>query len=190
MKFDYETLNRLVSQRVKNYIKKRRYVLYYYDEEDIKQELFLFLLQKIKYIPDDKPQEEQLKIINKLISFRLINFGREIRREAERFINLNYLIDMQDENTQDFNLNLIKSTEPIPNIFFESIKSALLSREYLIIKSRFIDNLTFREIGEILNISKQRVYEIYKRALKKIKKVVDKTRLNGLNKVETKKGGV
>ena len=95
-----------------------------------------------------------------------VSLDKEIRHDLIDMTTLRDLIpdskNKINELINDITVNDIRET------IFE--KSGLSKKEKDVLKMRYYQNLTFMEIGKILNVSKQRAHEIHNQAIKKIRK--------------------
>ena len=80
---------------------------------------------------------------------------------------------MQDHETEGYLIDDIEGTECPEDRFdaYEVLKT-LSDVEASIVEAHLFNGITFREIGENMNYSRQNIFRIYKIALQKLKMVV------------------
>jgi RNA polymerase sigma factor (sigma-70 family) len=104
------------------------------------------------------------------------------KEEVEKFFNAiseNYLNDedfseIETEKTPEENLSLDEYEKNIYNFNNLFYNSSLHDRDKDILRMRYFENLSLREISEKLGISKERVRQLEVRSLKKLKNELNK----------------
>lgn len=171
------------------------------DKEDLQQEACtstLHLLRKIRsnsfyarnritnskrlITIDKKDDVKKLLVLN--IRWRLLNILNNQNLPyiiVEKFAKENNKIVIKEKKVllsksplEEVDENILK-TEQLPNCFkFDDIKKYCSEREYKILYEKFINHLTFKEIGKKIGISPQWIYDLYIESLKKLKKTFNK----------------
>lgn len=133
------------------------------------EEAILVLEGKLQRIPDDKEIAEYLNMEEKDV--------RNIKNEMARrqiFSLDSYLLD----DSEDSLIEHVESDELNPEQEYEKKEvlealkksiSKLSEREQLVISLYYIEELNFKEIGKVLNVSESRISQIHSAALIKIK---------------------
>lgn len=131
---------------MKNFFIKKNFVL---DVEDLIHQVFIKFMQNI----------DKVKNYNSY----LFSIAR------------NLMIDMVRTKKREypFNNDILTKEELDSKIEFERIISNLSEEERLIIKMKIVDNLTFKEISQILNKNINTVISKFNKAIKKLSKFVD-----------------
>ena len=134
------------------------------------EEAILVLEGKLQGIPDDKEIANYLDMSEKEVK----NIKKEMSRR-QIFSLDSYLFDENEDSL----IEHIESTEPNPEQKYEreeiieALKnsiSKLSEREQLVISLYYNEELNFKEIGKVLNVSESRISQIHSAALIKIKK--------------------
>jgi len=135
---------------------------------------FFYKRMMDKDMADDLIQESFLK----LFSVRIFSKVKSVSNYLMKIAN-NLLIDFirnKVKNRVEFSLdNEVKFTKDnVGNLEeklnFEQIISFLDEEERIILKMKFVDNLTFREISELMNKNINTVLSKFNKALKKLRK--------------------
>ncbi len=145
------------------------------DATDVVQDIFLTAYKTWSELPDERTSKNFLFIIARS---KMIDFWRKAHNKYE-IKNLNSILD-EDE---DLFWENIKDENPIPEEIFEqnhnkqmAIKmlEVLNNSEREIITLKYIEDLSYAEISEILKISEDNARQKVSRAIKKIKTDVKK----------------
>jgi len=145
-KAEVERLYKENYNKLKNFFIKKNFVL---DVEDLIHQVFIKFMQNI----------DKVKNYNSY----LFSIAR------------NLMIDMVRTKKREypFNNDILTKEELDSKIEFERIISNLSEEERLIIKMKIVDNLTFKEISQILNKNINTVISKFNKAIKKLSKFVD-----------------
>ncbi|KYD20096.1 sigma-70 family RNA polymerase sigma factor [Saccharococcus caldoxylosilyticus] len=126
---------------------------------------------------------KKIKYINNLIRFFSIDFDKKIRKLNQRF-----LLTLDQPLTEDNSLTmkdlLIDTNTSVNVIEQRSLKDqienerlyqaldVLTQKQVLILEMIYVNNLSLREIANILDSTPQNVSNLHKRALKKLKREI------------------
>jgi len=148
-----------------------------YGFDDLKQEAYQVVFEVIgKY--GHKPLPELKKIVNRAVFNRLNNLRLSIKNKKEN--NNASLISKNDNGDTEFlleqNNDKINSVDVHSDyvMILTEVKKFLTEEEYKMLYSKYFNFMTYEEIGKEMHISRQRVEQLMKVALKKLKKVLDK----------------
>jgi RNA polymerase sigma factor (sigma-70 family) len=126
---------------------------------------------------------KKIKYINNLIRFFSIDFDKKIRKLNQRFL-LTLDQPFTDDNSltmKDLLIDRNTNTdvnEPCPlkeQIENEKLYQALdvlTQKQVLVLEMIYVNNLSLREIADILDSTPQNVSNLHKKALKKLKKEI------------------
>jgi len=133
------------------------------------EEAILVLEGKLQRIPDDKEIAEYLNMDEKEVK----NIKREMARR-QIFSLDSYLFDNRGDTLVEYveSDSLNPEEEYESEEIIEALKKAiskLSEREQLVISLYYDEELNFKEIGKILNVSESRISQIHSAALIKIK---------------------
>ena len=145
-KAEVERLYKENYNKLKNFFIKKNFI---FDVEDLIHQVFIKFMQNI----------DKVKNYNSY----LFSIAR------------NLMIDMVRTKKREypFNNDILTKEELDSKIEFERIISNLSEEERLIIKMKIVDNLTFKEISQILNKNINTVISKFNKAIKKLSKFVD-----------------
>lgn len=145
-KAEVERLYKENYNKLKNFFIKKNFVL---DVEDLIHQVFIKFMQNI----------DKVKNYNSY----LFSIAR------------NLMIDMVRTKKRVYPINndILTKEELDSKIEFERIISNLSEEERFIIKMKIVDNLTFKEISQILNKNINTVISKFNKAIKKLSKFVD-----------------
>jgi len=146
---------------------KRSDVLF--DKEDIFQECFILALKNFKVWD---PQKSRFTFF--VFNICIWALSNKLKREAKQFVKRSFSYLFKNYPDVDFDKILGETDGDFyidPNFekiekeilwkkFLKSLEKKLTEKEYLIFRSRVIENNSYRSIGKRLNISKQYVHSI------------------------------
>ncbi len=165
------------------------------DKKDLQQEILLLIFSIIKNNLA-KPKEELVKIINSSIGNKIHKIRRECLSEiydcktVSKILYNTAVEKVKNGDTCKLKINQKEKDFEPPTLFdlfdksiiFEEktklpfliteLKSILNNLEYQVIYKYFEEGFNLREIGEQLNLTKQRIQQIYKKSLNKIKRML------------------
>ncbi|MCX7758146.1 MAG: sigma-70 family RNA polymerase sigma factor [bacterium] len=157
IKIDIENLYKENYKKLKNFFIKRSLKN---ESEDLVQQTFKNLIENI----------QNLKYIHKAPSY-IFKIAQNLVIDTLRNKNKNYLLSKdlgKTKNSENSEKNLEQKIED--EIEFERIISKLNNDEKIIIRMKIVDNLTFKEISEMLNININTVISKFNRAVRKLAK--------------------
>lgn len=145
-KAEVERLYKENYNKLKNFFIKKNFI---FDVEDLIHQVFIKFMQNI----------DKVKNYNSY----LFSIAR------------NLMIDMVRTKKRVYPINndILTKEELDSKIEFERIISNLSEEERFIIKMKIVDNLTFKEISQILNKNINTVISKFNKAIKKLSKFVD-----------------
>ncbi len=145
-KAEVERLYKENYNKLKNFFIKKNFI---FDVEDLIHQVFIKFMQNID---------------------RVKNYNSYLFSIAR-----NLMIDMVRTKKREypFNNDILTKEELDSKIEFERIISNLSEEERFIIKMKIVDNLTFKEISQILNKNINTVISKFNKAIKKLSKFVD-----------------
>jgi RNA polymerase sigma factor (sigma-70 family) len=149
------------------------------DATDVVQDVFLTAYKTWGELPDERTSKNFLFIIARS---KMIDFWRKAHNKYE-IKNLDSFLDEGEESFWDN----VKDENPIPEEIFQqnhdkqtAIKmlESLNDSEREIITLKYIEDLSYSEVSEILKISEENARQRVSRAIKKIKTTVTKVERN------------
>ncbi len=145
-KAEVERLYKENYNKLKNFFIKKNFI---FDVEDLIHQVFIKFMQNID---------------------RVKNYNSYLFSIAR-----NLMIDMVRTKKRVYPINndILTKEELDSKIEFERIISNLSEEERFIIKMKIVDNLTFKEISQILNKNINTVISKFNKAIKKLSKFVD-----------------
>lgn len=130
--------------------------------EDMKRVLILFLIDLLKKISANLDKFENNKFVVSYIQKSLRNKYIIInKRIVEKYNTENVLLDHIASN---------KYEEQFSNIIFNDIIKNLIPKERYVLCKIYIQDLKVSEIARELGVSRQAIYKVHIRALKKLKR--------------------
>ncbi len=138
--------------------------------------LSIYPIVKSNSITEDIMQDVYLKAIQSLDSYKIgTNFKAWISKIAHNLAineyNRNKKIDSLDEY-EDYEIADKQEDNSLLDTAYEVLNRNPVKNEKEIFTYRIMFNLKYTEIGEILNLPKSTVFDIYNRAIEKIKKSI------------------
>ena len=167
-------------------------------DDELYTELFTPLFKYVYFrtkdynLATDLTQSSFLKYLNQ--AQKPINIEHKLRLLFT--ITRNLLIDHwrtegrhKSESLEDTELYVIKSDDPMPDEIFEKNEDVILIKKILhslsdieeeIVTMRITSEMSYKEIGNLMNVTSENARKIYSRSLSKIKKSLeeDKTLYN------------
>lgn len=133
------------------------------DAEDLKQEIAIILIEKMK--EGEKTKEELSRFVNSVIRTKL----KQIKRNIVNRMGILFKIDnIEGEgNLENIPIKSNKTDE-----FFEEIKEVCNEKEYNLLVDRFVNKMTYKEIGDKYKFSERYARRYLKTIFKKIKILV------------------
>ncbi|MCS7243487.1 MAG: sigma-70 family RNA polymerase sigma factor [Candidatus Calescibacterium sp.] len=154
IKINIEGLYKENYKKLKNFFIKRSLKN---EAEDLVQQTFLKISENV----------HNLKNIHKAPSY-IFKIAQNLVVDTLRNKNKSYLPNKDLEKTKNYEKDVEQKIQD--EIEFEKLISQLNKDEKIIIRMKIVDNLTFKEISEILNININTVISKFNRAVKKLAK--------------------
>ena len=129
---------------------------YSYSAEDIEQDVNLALFSTIEKFKD-KPEEDLRKLCSNLMFWKLCWILRVIKEKVHK-----------ENEAKNSGLNELQDFDE-HSIIFDILKNKMNKKQYYIIYQIIVNNKKAIEIADELNISRQRVYQLYHSGLNRAK---------------------
>lgn len=162
---DKETLDKLISMHYESVLKYCKSRLNYngFIAEDITQEVFLYMYEQHEFLEDNNLKSWLLSVARN----KVYQYYDTIKKESFDDVETEILCDNDDY----FNLNF--SNESYINDYKNEIINELKNDEKLLIKMRYIDGLSIKEIADKTNKKETAISKRCLRLKSKMKKNID-----------------
>jgi len=168
--------NILIERIAKKYyrIYRKKLIRACISEEDLIQEAYYTVYHTIKHLKS-KNLPTDIPLIIQGVIWHLNTFIRRVsfyNKLFISFVDLSQSLGFTQEELIDF-LNIKKSIFN-PQILITILKEQLTTKEFDLLRKKYIENKTFQEIGEEYGVSRQAIKEKTDRILKKVRKKIKK----------------
>ena len=136
-------------------------------DEDVKQDIYLLALEYAKIKNAGKFKYSFVKYLEKNTSREYLN--RNNNFEKEYIDNSSYYMNYDED-------------EFVNNLLY--VISTLTAREQKVLCFRFVDEMTLADVGKIFNVSRDRISQIEKKAIRKLRHPYRRKLIDGFDNIQ------